>query len=149
MKTSDGQPAGTGPFKIVKWEAGKSATLAAHDAYWGARPYLDGVNGLKAARKLIPVLDPLADLGDRRRLIAARLVVGDDVEGRNTALEIGHGTHAASVRASTDSLATLATVRSALVFGGVVATGASTGSPTSVPLTVSFISFAFLSVPLG
>jgi ABC-type transport system substrate-binding protein len=26
---------GTGPFKISRWDAGKSATLAAHDGYWG------------------------------------------------------------------------------------------------------------------
>jgi peptide/nickel transport system substrate-binding protein len=33
----------TGPFKVTRWETGKSATLAAHDAYWGGRPFLDTV----------------------------------------------------------------------------------------------------------
>jgi peptide/nickel transport system substrate-binding protein len=43
VKAADGQLIGTGPFKVAKWEAGKSATLAAHDAYWGGRPYLDAI----------------------------------------------------------------------------------------------------------
>lgn len=40
---ADGLLTGTGPFRIAEWEAGKSARLAAHDAYWGGRPYLDSV----------------------------------------------------------------------------------------------------------
>jgi len=32
---------GTGPFKVLTWDAGKTAVLAAHDGYWGGRPYLD------------------------------------------------------------------------------------------------------------
>jgi peptide/nickel transport system substrate-binding protein len=40
----DGTLTGTGPFKIAKWEAGKTATLVAHDAYWGGRPYLDSID---------------------------------------------------------------------------------------------------------
>lgn len=43
IRTADGQLLGTGPFKVAKWEAGKSATLVAHDGYWGARPYLDAI----------------------------------------------------------------------------------------------------------
>ncbi len=34
---------GTGPFRITSWEAGRRLTLAAFDAYWGARPYLDSM----------------------------------------------------------------------------------------------------------
>jgi ABC-type transport system substrate-binding protein len=34
---------GTGPFRIVQWEAGISVALAAHDRYWQGRPFLDSV----------------------------------------------------------------------------------------------------------
>jgi ABC-type transport system substrate-binding protein len=43
VKTADGQFVGTGPFKVAKWDAGKSLTLAWHEAYWGPRPYLDSI----------------------------------------------------------------------------------------------------------
>jgi len=43
VRAADGSLTGTGPFKIARWEPGKSATLAAHDGYWGGRPYLDSV----------------------------------------------------------------------------------------------------------
>ena len=43
VKAADGQLLGTGPFKVAKWEAGRSVTLAAHEAYWGGRPYLDAI----------------------------------------------------------------------------------------------------------
>jgi peptide/nickel transport system substrate-binding protein len=42
---------GTGPFRIARWEAGKSATLAAHDEYWGGRPFLDSIS-IQMARSL-------------------------------------------------------------------------------------------------
>lgn len=35
---------GTGPFKLVSYVEKKSARLVRHDAYWGGRPPLDGVN---------------------------------------------------------------------------------------------------------
>ncbi|MEZ5353482.1 MAG: ABC transporter substrate-binding protein [Bryobacteraceae bacterium] len=35
--------AGTGPFQTEKYEAGRSATLRAVEAYWGGRPYLDSI----------------------------------------------------------------------------------------------------------
>ena len=38
-------------------------------------------------------VDPLGDLRDRGRLVAGGLVVGDDLEGRHPALEIGHWSH--------------------------------------------------------
>ena len=41
VRAEDGSPVGTGPFRIARWEAEKSATLTAHDEYWGGRPYLD------------------------------------------------------------------------------------------------------------
>jgi peptide/nickel transport system substrate-binding protein len=34
-------PIGTGPFRFVTWEAGRSIVLTAYDDYWGGRPYLD------------------------------------------------------------------------------------------------------------
>ncbi len=43
VKADDGSLLGTGPFRIARWEAGKSATLAAHDQYWGGRPFLDSI----------------------------------------------------------------------------------------------------------
>jgi peptide/nickel transport system substrate-binding protein len=43
IRSTDGTLAGTGPFAIARWEPGKSATLTAHAAYWGGRPYLDSV----------------------------------------------------------------------------------------------------------
>ena len=50
-----------------------------------------------------PAADPLDDLLDRRRLVAGGLVVGDDLEGGDAALEIGHWTHASSLRRTTDN----------------------------------------------
>ncbi len=43
VRTAEGSIAGTGPFRAAHWEAGKNATLAAHDQYWGGRPFLDSV----------------------------------------------------------------------------------------------------------
>jgi peptide/nickel transport system substrate-binding protein len=43
VRSDDGGIVGSGPFKLSKWEAGKSAILIAHDAYWGGRPFLDSV----------------------------------------------------------------------------------------------------------
>jgi peptide/nickel transport system substrate-binding protein len=43
VRSEDGAIAGTGPFRVDHWEAGKNATLVAHDAYWGGRPFLDSV----------------------------------------------------------------------------------------------------------
>ncbi len=43
VREPDGTLVGTGPFRVVRWEAGKSATLAAHEEYWKGRPYVDSV----------------------------------------------------------------------------------------------------------
>src|SRR5262249_28950979 len=43
VRGADGSMIGTGPFRIVRSETGKAVTLAAHDAYWGGRPFLDSV----------------------------------------------------------------------------------------------------------
>lgn len=43
LRGEDGALVGTGPFRVVQWEAGKQATLAAFEEHWGGRPFLDGV----------------------------------------------------------------------------------------------------------
>jgi len=43
VRSADGSIVGTGPFRIARWEAEKSGALAAHDGYWGGRPYLDAI----------------------------------------------------------------------------------------------------------
>jgi len=40
---AEGGLVGTGPFHMVSWEAGRRAVLAANDAYWGGRPFLDSI----------------------------------------------------------------------------------------------------------
>src|SRR5579862_4946674 len=35
IHAADGTLVGTGPFAVTRWEAGKSATLTSHAAYWG------------------------------------------------------------------------------------------------------------------
>jgi ABC-type transport system substrate-binding protein len=47
----DGSLIGTGPFRIGHWEAEKSVVLAAHDAYWAGRPFLDTIE-IKMGRAL-------------------------------------------------------------------------------------------------
>jgi len=49
---------GTGPFRIVKWEPGRRASLAANDDYWRGRPYVDAVE-VGMGR---PLRDQLIDL---------------------------------------------------------------------------------------
>lgn len=34
---------GTGPYRIVEWQAGKKLVLEADENYWRGRPYLDGI----------------------------------------------------------------------------------------------------------
>ena len=43
MRNPDGTVAGTGPFRLAQWDAGKSARLEANETYWGGRPYLDQI----------------------------------------------------------------------------------------------------------
>jgi len=43
VREPDGSLSGTGPFRIAKWEAGKVATLVAHERHWKGRPYLDSI----------------------------------------------------------------------------------------------------------
>jgi len=43
VRTPDGARVGTGPFRVMHFEGGKSASLAAHESYWRGRPYLDAI----------------------------------------------------------------------------------------------------------
>ncbi len=43
-RAGDGALAGTGPFKITSWDAGKHALLSANLNYWSGRPFLDAVD---------------------------------------------------------------------------------------------------------
>ncbi len=42
LKGADGSLTGTGPFRVMQWEA-RRAMLTAHEEYWRGRPFLDGV----------------------------------------------------------------------------------------------------------
>ena len=42
-KRSGGKLAGTGPFAINRWDAGKKLTLTARDDYWGGRAFVDSI----------------------------------------------------------------------------------------------------------
>jgi peptide/nickel transport system substrate-binding protein len=42
-KTANGDPVGTGPFRVSEWQAGKHALLVANDEYWNGRPFLDAI----------------------------------------------------------------------------------------------------------
>jgi len=43
LRANDGAIYGTGPFKVAKFEPGKSIVLVAHEQHWAGRPYLDSV----------------------------------------------------------------------------------------------------------
>jgi peptide/nickel transport system substrate-binding protein len=43
VREPDGSLTGTGPFRLVRWEPGKTATFAAHETHWKGRPYLDSI----------------------------------------------------------------------------------------------------------
>jgi MarR-like DNA-binding transcriptional regulator SgrR of sgrS sRNA len=51
VHAEDGALLGTGPFRITHWEPEKSAILAAHDAYWAGRPFLNTIE-IKTGRSL-------------------------------------------------------------------------------------------------
>jgi ABC-type transport system substrate-binding protein len=48
-------PVGTGPFQFVSWQKDVGIKWKRFDAYWGGKPYLDGV-------EMIKISDPVADL---------------------------------------------------------------------------------------
>jgi ABC-type transport system substrate-binding protein len=42
-------PVGTGPFKFVSWTKDVSVVYTRNDAYWGGKPYLDGVEYIRVS----------------------------------------------------------------------------------------------------
>ena len=42
-KRNPDKPSGTGPFHVVDWQPGKRLTLAAEEACWHGRPFLDSI----------------------------------------------------------------------------------------------------------
>src|SRR5262249_6741109 len=42
-RNADGMLLGTGPFRLERWEPGRRAIFAAHEEYWGGRPFLDAI----------------------------------------------------------------------------------------------------------
>ena len=59
--------AGTAAFRILEWETGKHATLAANDGYSGGRPFVDGIEiqmGRNAKDRLIDLELDKTDLAE-------------------------------------------------------------------------------------
>ncbi len=44
LRAQDGTVAGTGPFRVVSWEAGRRAVLTANEEYRDGRPFLDSIS---------------------------------------------------------------------------------------------------------
>ena len=42
-RNADGIPIGTGPFRVMEFQPGKSLTLVSSDESWSGRPFIDGV----------------------------------------------------------------------------------------------------------
>ncbi|HXW18346.1 MAG TPA: ABC transporter substrate-binding protein [Candidatus Acidoferrales bacterium] len=63
----DGSLAGTGPFKLTTWEAGKHVVFAANEDYREGRPFLEGVDvalGVASRERMIALQLAKADLVD-------------------------------------------------------------------------------------
>ncbi len=56
-RTAEGALAGTGPFRIARWQAGRAAALEANPDHWAGRPFLDAVE-VQMAR---PMREQLVD----------------------------------------------------------------------------------------
>ena len=79
VRETDGSFAGTGPFRIVTWESGKHAVLAAKADYWGGRPFVDAIDiqmGRTIRDRMIDLDLGKADIvdvaADRARIDASR-----------------------------------------------------------------------------
>jgi MarR-like DNA-binding transcriptional regulator SgrR of sgrS sRNA len=68
VRAADGQLLGTGPFRLGPLEQSRLA-IAAHDGYWGGRPFLDGAR-IEFGRPLSTQLTNLET--DRADLVAVR-----------------------------------------------------------------------------
>ncbi len=69
----------------------------------GRRGRLAGAGGAEQHGVLLARAHPAREVGDRRRLVAGGLEVGDDLEGGQAALEVGGRTHPPTVCRGTDS----------------------------------------------
>ena len=82
-------------------ELGGESLVRQHDEHRPLQPLRDpghrgglaGAGGAEQDRVHVPGLDPPLDVGDGRRLIAGRDHVGDDLERRDLALQIGNRAH--------------------------------------------------------
>ncbi len=57
--------AGTGPFRIAEWQAGRKLVVAANEEYWDGRPYLDSISvemGVNEPQQMIDLELGKADL---------------------------------------------------------------------------------------
>jgi len=60
-------PIGTGPFRVAEWQPSRRVVLAANEAYWGGRPYLDAIQiemGRSSRERLIDLDLDKADLAE-------------------------------------------------------------------------------------
>ncbi|PYU97580.1 MAG: hypothetical protein DMG26_21000 [Acidobacteria bacterium] len=60
-------PIGTGPFRVAEWQPSRRVVLAANDAHWGGRPYLDAIQiemGRSSRERLIDLDLDKADLAE-------------------------------------------------------------------------------------
>ena|SRR5487761_123145 len=79
LRESAGDIVGTGPFRLVSWEARRYAEFAANDDYWGGRPFADSIDvqmGRTVRERMIDLdlgKTDIADVApDRARIDAAR-----------------------------------------------------------------------------
>jgi ABC-type transport system substrate-binding protein len=82
----------TGPFKIARWEPGKSATLIANDKHWEGRPYLDVIE-IQMGRSLNDqALDlsvgkaDVTETGERKGKLTKTLAIVFDNDGVSSGL---------------------------------------------------------------
>ncbi|MHB8412296.1 MAG: ABC transporter substrate-binding protein [Candidatus Acidiferrales bacterium] len=79
LRESGGDIVGTGPFRLVSWEARRHAEFAANDDYWGGRPFVDAIDvqmGRTVRERMIDLdlgKTDIADVApDRARVDTAR-----------------------------------------------------------------------------
>src|SRR5690606_17851127 len=64
---------------------------------------LSRAGGTEQHDVLLAGVDAVGELGDRRRLVTRRAVVGDHLERGDGPLQVGHGAHVTTVRRGTDT----------------------------------------------
>ncbi len=58
LRGADAKLSGTGPFRVARWEPGRSMFLLANEQYWAGRPFLDAVS-IEMSR---PLREQMVDL---------------------------------------------------------------------------------------